>query len=103
MKQTNRTAALWAGAVAVIAIAGAGATLSLLAAPARAASAAAAEHTDPQLIGWAFLGAALSTGLAALPSRGWAVRRSGRSPRSRSCSAGRWCSSVSPRASRSTA
>jgi V/A-type H+-transporting ATPase subunit K len=76
MKQTNRTAALWAGAVAVIAIAGAGATLSLLAAPARAAPAAAAEHTDPQLIGWAFLGAALSTGLAALAA-GYAVARVG--------------------------
>lgn len=80
MKQTRSIAAPWAGATAVFAIAvGAAATSSLLVTPARAASAVAAvaaEHVDPQLIGWAFLGAALSTGLAALAA-GYAVARVG--------------------------
>ncbi len=77
MKHTTRVAALWAAAVAVFAVAvGAAATLLLLVAPARAAAAGAAEHLDPQLMGWAFLGAALSTGLAALAA-GYAVARVG--------------------------
>ncbi|MGO9935432.1 MAG: ATP synthase subunit C [Steroidobacteraceae bacterium] len=79
MKQTKRAAALWGGVVALGAlIVGAGATLLLLAVPARATAAAAgsAERLDPQLMAWAFLGAALSTGLAALAA-GYAVGRVG--------------------------
>jgi V/A-type H+-transporting ATPase subunit K len=74
MKQTSPIAARLAGALAVLAVTvAAGATLLLLAGPARAA---VPEHLDPQLIGWAFLGAALSTGLAALAA-GYAVGRVG--------------------------
>ena len=79
MRQTTRVAALWAGAVALCTLAvGVGATLLLLAVPARAAAAAAgsAERLDPQRMPWAFLGAALSTGLAALAA-GYAVGRVG--------------------------
>ena len=79
MKQTTRVAALWAGAIALGALAvGVGATVLLLAVPARAAAAAAgsAERLDPQLMAWAFIGAALSTGLAALAA-GYAVGRVG--------------------------
>jgi V/A-type H+-transporting ATPase subunit K len=77
MKYTTRIAVLWAGAVAVFAVAvGAGATVLLLTAPARAAAGAVAGQADPQVIGWAFLGAALSTGLAALAA-GYAVARVG--------------------------
>jgi V/A-type H+-transporting ATPase subunit K len=68
-----------AGAVAVLAVTvGAGATLLLLASRPAAAAAAppAAEHMDPQLVGWAFVAAALSTGLAALAA-GFAVARVG--------------------------
>ncbi len=78
MKKKTRGAAMWAGAVAVFTVAvGVGATL-LLALPSRAAAAAAAsvERLDPQLMAWAFLGAALSTGLAALAA-GYAVARVG--------------------------
>jgi V/A-type H+-transporting ATPase subunit K len=71
---------MWGGAVAVFTVAvGAGATLLLVAVPGRAAAAAAAgsaERLDPQLMAWAFLGAALSTGLAALAA-GYAVGRVG--------------------------
>lgn len=74
MKQRNPIAAVLAGALAVLAVmVAAGATLLLMAAPAQAA---VPEHLDPQLIGWAFLGAALSTGLAALAA-GYAVGRVG--------------------------
>ncbi|MGO9991491.1 MAG: ATP synthase subunit C [Steroidobacteraceae bacterium] len=78
MKQTTRVAAMLAGAVAVLAVTvGAGATVLLLASrPAAAAAAAPAEHMDPQLAGWAFVAAALSTGLAALAA-GFAVARVG--------------------------
>ncbi len=77
MKYTTRIAVLWAGAVAVFAVAvGAGATVLLLTAPARAAAGAGAVQADPQVVGWAFLGAALSTGLAALAA-GYAVARVG--------------------------
>jgi V/A-type H+-transporting ATPase subunit K len=68
---------LGAGAVALFAVAvGVGATLLLLTGPARAAAGAAAAPLDPQVIGRAFLGAALSTGLAALAA-GYAVGRVG--------------------------
>jgi V/A-type H+-transporting ATPase subunit K len=77
MKYTTRIAVLWAGAVAAFAVAvGAGATVLLLTAPARAAAGAVAAQADPRVMGWAFLGAALSTGLAALAA-GYAVARVG--------------------------
>ena len=79
MKQTNRVAAMLAGAAAVLAVTvGAGLTWLLLAprSVAAAAAAPAAEHMDPQLANWAFLAAALSTGLAAIAA-GIAVSRVG--------------------------
>jgi len=79
MKQATRGAAIWAVAVTVFTVAvGVGATWLLLAVPGHAATPAAgsAERLDPQLMAWAFLGAALSTGLAALAA-GYAVGRVG--------------------------
>jgi V/A-type H+/Na+-transporting ATPase subunit K len=74
MNQRSPIAARLAGALAVLTVTvAAAATLLLLAVPARAA---VPEHPDPQIMGWAFLGAALSTGLAALAA-GYAVARVG--------------------------
>lgn len=78
MKQTTRVAGVWAAGIALFTVlVGAGATL-LLAVPAHAdaAPAGSAAPLDPQLMAWAFLGAALSTGLAALAA-GYAVARVG--------------------------
>jgi len=82
MKQTTRAASLLIGALAVLAlIVGAGATLLLLMPRSSSAqtpitAAAAIVRSDSQLFGWAFLSAALSTGLAALGA-GYAVARVG--------------------------
>ena len=83
MKHTPRAHAMLVGAVALLAlIVGAGASLLLLAAapagaqPAMAATGAAVVKSDSHLMGWAFLSAALSTGLAALGA-GFAVARVG--------------------------
>jgi V/A-type H+-transporting ATPase subunit K len=69
---------MWVGLLAGLAlIVGAGATLLLATAPAIAQPpAAAVVRWDPQLMSWAFLSAALSTGLAALGA-GYAVARVG--------------------------
>ncbi len=77
MKLNLRGAAILVGTLAVIV--GLAATLMLLtAAPtaAQTAVAAAPARPDPQLMGWAFISAALSTGLAALAA-GFAVARVG--------------------------
>jgi V/A-type H+-transporting ATPase subunit K len=80
MKHTTRGASLLIGALGVLAvIVGAGATLLLLlpsASHAQTPAAAAVIRSDSMLMGWAFLSAALSTGLAALGA-GYAVARVG--------------------------
>jgi len=79
MNHTTRVASTLLAALVVLAvIVGAGATLLLLAsAPAAAQTPfATALRSDPQLMGWAFVSAALSTGLAALGA-GYAVARVG--------------------------
>jgi V/A-type H+-transporting ATPase subunit K len=64
-------------AAALTVIAGAGATLLLIARAAAAAEVpAVAIHVESQMLGWAFIGAALSTGLAALGAA-YAVARVG--------------------------
>ena len=78
MKHTTRIAVLWAGAVAVLR--GGRRRRSDRAAAGGAGSGGGRpplpRKRDPQLMGWAFLGAALSTGLAALAA-GYAVARVG--------------------------
>ncbi len=81
MKQTTRAASMLIGAAAVLAvIVGAGATLLLLVPRSSSAqtsvAAAAGIRSDSLFMGWAFLSAALSTGLAALGA-GYAVARVG--------------------------
>jgi V/A-type H+-transporting ATPase subunit K len=78
MKNMTRAYSTVAGALVVLAVVvGAGATLLLLVpAPAAAQTPLAVVRLDPQLIGWAFVSAALSTGLAALGA-GYAVARVG--------------------------
>ena len=83
MKHTPRAQSILVGAVALLAlIVGAGASLLLLVAapagaqPAMTAAGAAAVRPDLHLMGWAFLSAALSTGLAALGA-GYAVAHVG--------------------------
>jgi V/A-type H+/Na+-transporting ATPase subunit K len=82
MKQTTRAASVFIGGLAVLAvIVCAGATLLLLVprssgAPTPVAAATAVVRPDSQLMGWAFLSAALSAGLAALGA-GYAVARVG--------------------------
>ncbi len=79
MIESTRGRSMLVGAVVVLAvIVGAGASILLLAAaPAVAQTpAAVAVRLDPQLMGWAFASAALSTGLAALAA-GYAVGRVG--------------------------
>ncbi|MGA2708852.1 MAG: ATP synthase subunit C [Steroidobacteraceae bacterium] len=77
MKLKIRGAAILVGTLAVIV--GAAATVLLLiptTTAAQTAVTAAAVRADPQLMGWAFMSAALSTGLAALAA-GFAVARVG--------------------------
>jgi len=82
VKQTTRAASMLVGALAVLAlIVGAGATLLMLmsrssSAQTPVAAATAVVRADSRLLGWAFLSAALSTGLAALGA-GYAVARVG--------------------------
>lgn len=79
MRNTSRTASVWAGSLIVLAIVVAAGSTLLLWAPTPAAAQtplAAAVRMDPQLMGWAFVSAALSTGLAALGA-GYAVARVG--------------------------
>ncbi len=83
MKHTPRAQSVLLGAVALLAlIVGAGASLLLFVATpagaqsAMAAAGAAAGRSDLHLMGWAFLSAALATGLAALGA-GYAVARVG--------------------------
>jgi len=79
MKEKSRAASMLMGTIGALAvIVGAGATLLLLMPSSSRAqtSAAAAVHSDSLLIGWAFVSAALSTGLAALGA-GYAVARVG--------------------------
>jgi len=80
MKKTIRVVSLLVGALAVLTvIVGATSALLLLVAPSTAGAqspAAAVVRIDPQFLGWAFAGAALSAGLAALGA-GYAVGRVG--------------------------
>ncbi len=80
MKHTTRAASLLVGALGLLAvIVGAAATLLLLlpsTSRAQAPAAIAAIRYDSVLMGWAFISAALSTGLAALGA-GYAVARVG--------------------------
>lgn len=80
MKDTTRAASLLIGALGVLAVmAGAGATLLLLvprSSIAQTTAAASVIRSDSMLMGWAFVSAALSTGLAALGA-GYAVARVG--------------------------
>jgi V/A-type H+/Na+-transporting ATPase subunit K len=77
MRLNKRSVLIYLGALAAIATVAA--TLALLTATptvAQTAVAAATARPDPQLVGWAFISAALSTGLAALAA-GFAVARVG--------------------------
>jgi len=78
MNQAARPIAVWSSAiVAFTVIVGSAATLLLIATKsAGAAETAAAAQLNPQLAGWAFMAAALSTALATL-SAGYAVARVG--------------------------
>jgi V/A-type H+-transporting ATPase subunit K len=78
MNKTSRTSSTLAGALVALAVmVAAGASLLLLApTPAAAQTPFATARLDPQFMGWAFLSAALSTGLAALGA-GYAVARVG--------------------------
>jgi len=79
MKQTTRSASMLIGALGALSvIVGAGATLLLLVPRSSSAQAPAGAvlHADSLFMGWAFVSAALSTGLAALGA-GYAVARVG--------------------------
>lgn len=80
MKQTMRAASMLIGALGVLSvIVGAGATLLLLvprSSSAQTPAAVVAVRADSLFMGWAFVSAALSTGLAALGA-GYAVARVG--------------------------
>ena len=77
MRLYNRSVWIYLGAIAVfVTVASALTLLTVTPTAAQTAVAATAVRPDPQLMGWAFISAALSTGLAALAA-GFAVARVG--------------------------